>query len=237
MRGSAQRGGQIRRYSGWLIPLCVVLVLLGLSTVVLLYYLRPLLLPAGQPLTMPTPVALSVGGVRLRIPANYLEDTAARHGGMRQSVTLFALLPGFTGYSGSAAAAFASNAPDSPVLHIQLHGGAGALSTRKRLARLYMPYIVDPKGHPAAFGLTRYDFRPESGYDGDELYAASGPGGPLLLLCERPAQDVPSPNCFIIDRPEPGGINLTCRFKRSQLSQWRRIEAGVDRLVNHFRTG
>lgn len=237
MRGSAQAGGQIHQHSGWLVPFCVLLVLLALSTAVLLYYLRPLTLPAGPPATMPTPVALSVDGVRFRIPANYLEDAAARHGGAQQSVMLFALLPGFAGYSGHAAAAFAGNAPDSPVLHLTLRAMGNIVPPAERLARLYRPYIADPKGHTDSFGLTRYDFQSGSGYDGDELYAGAEPDGPLLLLCERPAQDLPGPDCFVIDRPVAGDVGVTWRFKRALLSQWRSIAAGVDRLMARFRAG
>ena len=58
--------------------------------------------------------------------------------------------------------------------------------------------------------------------------------GQLLLLCERPAQDLPSPNCLAIDRPVAPGVNLSYRFKRAQLSRWQDIAGDVDRLVARF---
>src|SRR5581483_2135278 len=93
-------GEDVHQHSGWLIPLGFFLAVATLSALLLLYYLRPV--PAwfaGSPTAAATPVALSVGGAHLSVPANYLESRAARSGGAMQSVALFALLPSFKGYS------------------------------------------------------------------------------------------------------------------------------------------
>ena len=93
----------------------------------------------------------------------------------------------------------------------------------------------DPAGDGVIpFGLTHYVFRADTGYERNDLYVGDGGTGPFLLLCERPAQDLPSPNCLAIDRPVAPGVNLSYRFKRAQLSQWRQIATGVDRLVARF---
>jgi hypothetical protein len=86
----------------------------------------------------------------------------------------------------------------------------------------------------AQFGLTRYVFRAGTGYERNDLYVGDGGKGPLLLLCERPAQDLPSPNCLAIDRPVAQGVTLSYRFKLAQLSGWRTIAQGVDRLMISF---
>ena len=57
----------------------------------------------------------------------------------------------------------------------------------------------------------------------------------LLFLCERPwRQDISSPNCLAIDRPIARNVNLSYRFKRAQLAQWRAISDGVGQLVSRF---
>ena len=100
---------------------------------------------------------------------------------------------------------------------------------QSRLARIYMPYIVDPQGRAGPFGLTRYTFRADSGYGARRSVCRRRARRLLLLLCERPAQDLPSPNCLAIDRPIAPGVNLSYRFKRAQLAHWREIGDGVDR--------
>ncbi|HVZ28185.1 MAG TPA: hypothetical protein VG798_05965, partial [Rhizomicrobium sp.] len=73
-----------------------------------------------------------------------------------------------------------------------------------------------------------------TGYERNDLYVGNADKGPLLLLCERPAQDLPSPNCLAIDRPVASGVTLSYRFKLAQLSGWRAISQGVDRLIGSF---
>jgi hypothetical protein len=138
------------------------------------------------------------------------------------------------GYSAADAAQFSGNAADSPLLHMLIRADTNGLDPASRLARIYMPYIVGPRGEAGPFGLTRYTFRADSGYGKDDLF--TGAGNPmLLLLCERPAQDLPSPNCLAIDRPIARNINLSYRFKRAQLAHWQQIGDGVSKLVTQFR--
>jgi hypothetical protein len=138
------------------------------------------------------------------------------------------------GYSAGDAGLFLNNAADSPVVHLILRGDTDSLTTADRLARIYMPYVTLPAGARADFGLTHYTFRSGTGYDRDDLYVGDSGKGQLLLLCERPAPDLPSPNCLAIDRPVAPGVTLSYRFKRAQLSGWRSIAQGVDRLVSGF---
>jgi len=166
------------------------------------------------------------------VPANYLESRATA-GADLDVVTLAALLPDMRGYSAADAALFSGNAADSPVLHMLIRADTNSLDPASRLARIYMPYILNLKGEPGPFGLTRYFFRADSGYGSDDLF--TGADNPmLLLLCERPAQDLPSPNCLAIDRPIARNINLSYRFKRAQLARWQQINDGVGKLVAQF---
>ena len=227
---------EIHQHSGWLIPLGLALVILALCGAFLLYDLRPAngLFRNNAPTADASNVAVAVRGVKFTIPGNYLDSRATRRGGDLDVLGLSALLPDMRGYSTADAALFQSNAADSPVVHLLLRGDTNGLSGADRLARIYMPYVSDPKGMPEQFGLTRYTFRADTGYERNDLYVGSSGAGQLLLLCERPAQDLPSPNCLAIDRPVAPGVNLSYRFKRAQLSRWQDIAGGVDRLVASF---
>ena len=78
----------IRKRSGWLIPLGVFLVTLVLSAVILLYYLAPSAPSFIDEQVAPTSrtdiVALRVHGLKLWIPANYLEYESSRQGGANE---------------------------------------------------------------------------------------------------------------------------------------------------------
>ena len=225
--------GEIHRHSGWVIPLAVACVITALCVAFLIYYLRPApeALRDNSPVAAGTIVTLSVHGLKLRIPARYIASRAARNGGDRDEISLFAALPDMRGYSDRDAALFSGNEADSPLVRLLIHSDRNGLDAQSRLDRIYMPYILDPKGEAAPFQLKRYAFRPDSGYGRNELFV--GRGG--MLLCELPAQDVPSPNCLAIDRGIAPGVSLSYRFKRAQLAHWQAIEAGVDRLTADFR--
>jgi hypothetical protein len=231
---SSGRKQYVHQHSGWLIPLAFVFAILLLSGIFLGWYLRPGPRTTGAPTDRSTIVQLTVHGTAFAIPANYIENSAARAGGAQGSLTLAALFPSFQGYSEDDAKQFAGNAPDSPVVHLVLRGDPNNLDTNARLARVYMPYIVDSKGMAGPFALTQYMFRASSGYEQNDLFAGQSDQGLLLLLCERVSVELPSPNCIAIDRSLASGLSLSYRFKRAYLARWREIASGVNGLVKRF---
>jgi len=220
-------------HSGWLIPLGLVCAILLLSGVFLGWYLRPgpRVVQATDKDTM---VALTVGGAAFVIPANFIQNPAARAGGDQNPVTLAAVFPSWRGYSDADARLFAGNAPDSPVIRLTLRGNAGNLSAADRLERIYLPYVTDANGTGGPFDLTQYRFRADSGYVRNELFAGHAASGPVLLLCEKEAPDLPSPNCIAVERPIAKGLTLSYRFKRAYLARWREMAAGAEALVRKF---
>src|SRR5690242_5225580 len=100
---------EIHRHSGWLIPAALLFALLFLSGLLLGWYLRP---GVKSPLAPQTgPVTVKVRGLRLAIPANYIENATARSGGEMDAIRLVALFPSWQGYSEDAARQFLGNAP------------------------------------------------------------------------------------------------------------------------------
>ena len=222
---------EVHGHSGWLIPLGVVCAILLLSGLLMGWYLRPGPKTA-QATDKGTVVALNVGGTAFTIPANFIENPAARGGGDQALVTMAVLFPSWHGYSDEEAKAFAGNAPDSPVIHLSLRGNGGALSPADRLARIYLPYVTNANGAAGPFELTQYGFRADSGYGRSDLFVGNTPT--ILILCEREAADLPSPNCIAVDRPIARGLSLSYRFKRAYLARWREMAAGADALVRKF---
>jgi hypothetical protein len=226
----------IRRRSGWLIPLGVFLVTFALSALFLLLYLAPTANPFVEQIS-PTSrgdiIALKVLGHRLYIPANYLEFDSARQGGEKRTIALFALLPEMSGWSNWDAQTFAGNGPDSPIVYMQIHEDKLNLSEADRLRRVYMGYVKDTRGAPGPSDLTQYDLREDSGYHNEDLLVGKTDKGPMVLLCERNAPDVPSPNC-LRDVSIARGLSLSYRFKRAHLSKWREISENIDKLIASF---
>lgn len=227
----------VKQRSGWLIPLAVFVATAILSALFLLFYLAPT--PSSfieehqSPTSRSDPVNLSVGGLSLRIPANYLLYASARRGGTRPRVELFANTPDFRGYSDWDAQEFNGNAPDSPIIYMLIRNAPFSLTESAQLQRVYLGYVADTSGKPGPFDLTEYNFRGDSAYRGEDLFVGSVGHGPIVMRCARLSQEVPSPSC-LRDLQLSSNAVLTYRFKRSHLANWREIAAGVDTLLNSF---
>ena len=236
-RARADFGGLSKQRSGWFAPAIAFFATACLSAVVLAYYFAPGPPGLGEELPEPTdatrPVALAIGSMRFRIPANYVQLASARRGGELTEVNLAAMLPGFDGYSLAFAKDFTGHAPDSPIVTLKIQSGQAPLPESDRLGRIYQFQIEDAQGEPQPSGLTRYGFRQESGYRGQELFTGMIDGQPIVILCERPAPDTPAPNC-LRDFPYGNELGLSYRFKRAHLAQWRDIDTAVRGLVNSF---
>ncbi len=231
-------GENVKQRSGWLIPIAVFVVTAGLSAIFLLYYLVPT--PASfieehpAPTSRNDPVALSVGKLKLTVPANFIIYARARQGGPLKEVELFTTFPDFYGYSDWDGSSFTGNAPDSPVIFMLLRQDQFKITEAERLQRIYMGYVTKLAGTPGPFGLTQYTFRDDSGYHGEDLFVGQNNGQPVVLRCVRFSPQVPSPSC-LRDMRMQHGVTLSYRFKRAHLGHWLEIANGIEQLMNSFR--
>jgi hypothetical protein len=236
-RAQGEFGGLAKQRSGWFAPAIAFFVTACFSAVVFAYYFAPGPPGLGEELPEPTdatrPVALTVGSTRFRIPANYVQLTSARRGGTLSEVALAAMLPRLDGYSLATAKDFAGHAPDSPVVTLRIRGGPPPLPEAERIERIYRLQVEEPTGERQQDGLTRFSFRQESGYRGQELFTGAIDGQPIVILCDRLAADTPAPNCMR-DFRYGNGLGLSYRFKRAHLARWREIDAAARGLVNGF---
>ena len=224
----------MHQHSGWLIPASFLSAILLLSGLFLGWYLRPGPRVPAAPTGQSTTVALTIGDRAFNVPANYIQNAAARTGGRQQSVTLAALFPTWQGYSDAQARLFAGNRPDSPVVRLSLRADANPLDARTRLSRIYQPYVTAPAETSEFLGLTEYGFAGNSGYEHEDLYTGETDGRLMLFLCEQPSSQLSSPNCLATDQPLGGSVSLSFRFKRAWLARWREVSGGVNALVGRF---
>jgi hypothetical protein len=232
--GQSSKPEEIHQHSGWLIPLGLLVVIAVLSGLFLLYDLRPGPGPRSGRSADAQPVTLSVRGLKLTVPANYLDNNDSQAGGDRDVLALSALLPDLRGYSPEDARLYIGNAPDSQVVRLLFKGDENDLDAAARLERIYRPYLKSPEGAPGEFGLTQYAFRPDSGYARQDLFAGYDRDRLVLFLCERTGPDLGSPNCQMTGRPVARNLSFSYRFKRAHLDQWREIAPQVDALLARF---
>jgi hypothetical protein len=226
-----------RQRSGWLIPLAVFFATACLSALVLAYYFVPEGSALGVELPAPTgatgSVALSLGAARFRIRANYLPLASTRKGGAVAIIPIAALLPDLSGYSASAADAFADHSAGARVVAISLRATAIPPPEAERLRRIYLLQTLDRTGAPGPFGLYQYAFRADSGYHNQDLFVGRTNSGMVILLCTKADPEVAAPSCMRDTALAPD-LAMSYRFKRAQLKAWRSIDAKVRALVTRF---
>jgi hypothetical protein len=224
----------VHQHSGWLLPAGFAFAIMLLSGLLLGWYLRPGVRAPAALTGQSELVPIALGGLNLRVPANYIQNPAARSGGPQESLALAALFPSWQGYSPELARQFQGNAPDSQVVRILIRRDINVMDAATRLARIYRPSLAAPEGVIGPFGLRRYGFADNSGYERTDLFVGGSGSGLRLLLCEQPAPDLPSPNCQATDRPLAEGVSYSFRFKRAWLARWRELSGGVDALIARF---
>ena len=188
-----------------------------------------------SPTASAEPIDLRVDGIAYRIPAYYTETRAPRGGGEQEEVKLHVLLPDLHPWTLTDAAAFASNAPDSRVVHFVLKADRLPLTESQRFERALRPQTSDPAGTPGPNGLTQFDFPPGIGYDDAQIFTAQLDAKTLMILrCEKVGDRTSGPLC-IRQMRTPEGVGLTYRFKRAHLAEWQTVDSGITKLVAGFR--
>ena len=91
--------------------------------------------------------------------------------------------------------------------------------------RTIYPRYLEQASTPGADGLTMRAFRERTPYAGEDLFFANTPG--LTARCTR---DAATPGMCLSER-RIDGADLTFRFPRSWLAQWRDVADAMDRLT------
>jgi hypothetical protein len=91
--------------------------------------------------------------------------------------------------------------------------------------RTIYPRYLDQTSTPAADGLVLRAFRDGTPYGGEDLFVADNPN--LAARCSR---DGKTPGMCLSER-RIDGADLTFRFPRDWLSQWRDVANAMDRLT------
>ena len=118
-------------------------------------------------------------------------------------------------------------------LFVTIAGLGDVLPPLERLRTIY-PRYVEAAATAGPDGLAVLAFRPGTPYAGEDLlYAADNPEQ-FFARCTRAARAVPG-TC--LQERVLGAAEITVRFPRELLEQWRAAAAGFDRLVARLHSG
>jgi hypothetical protein len=102
-----------------------------------------------------------------------------------------------------------------------------------RLRTIY-PRYIEAQATAGSDGLAIVAFRPGTPYEGEDLVYLADKPEQFFALCSRPMRTVPG-TC--IQERSIEAAEVTLRFPRAWLEDWRSTAVGFDRLVAQFHTG
>ena len=231
-------GDEVKRESSWRYPLGIFLATLVLSAIFLYYYVGPSVDEFSGNVPSPAiseePVEVEINGYRFAPAANFTVFPRARRGGLRDELALYALWPSMNGYSPAQRREFVENATDTRRIDIILTKRTSPFAESQRIEKIYLPQTVDTRGIRTPYQLTKFTFKndqgssvPTNGYKDTELFVGNTDKGDLMaLFCFMERDDIISPECWR-EFEYKDKIEVSYRFKRPYLPEWRAIDREV----------
>lgn len=146
-----------------------------------------------------------------------------RHPGAQERIDLAYLWPSLA----PGAAAPKDDPADAPIFVTIAAALPGALPPAERFRSIY-PRYAEPTSTAGPGGLVAVAFRAGSPYQGEDLLFEAGAPDHFTVRCSRPKG--PTPGTCLAERAI-GKAEVTLRFPRDWLEDWRAVAAGIERLT------
>ncbi|MGB9117316.1 hypothetical protein [Bradyrhizobium sp.] len=215
---------------GHLIPIMVACAVTA-SAIVLIGYL---LWPTWEPEVSAGPARLpvSIGTTLFNVPTAAIRMKIQRHSGPQERIDLSFSFPSLEAPPEAPKRVSAGSVEEAgqPIDRIFLSISAhhDALAPDMRTRTIY-PRYLEQTSTSGEDGLTIRAFRDGSPYGNEDLFSANTPD--ISARCTR---DAATPGMCLSER-RVDGADLTFRFPRSWLAQWRDVADAMDRLTQRLR--
>ncbi len=218
-----------------MLPVAGIGFLIATGGIFVALVLRPTWSAAPVPLDAPA-IPVTVAGTIFDVPPGAIRKKVQRHTGPQDRIDLAFMWPSLTpptdSNSGSGAVNDVTGSIAGPSdagmrLFVTIAALGPVLPPLERIRGIY-PRYVEAEAAAGPDGLAILPFRKASPYTGEDLVYVAGTPEQFFARCTRQAGDVPG-TCIherLIDADE-----ITFRFPRAWLDDWRNVSAGFDRLI------
>ena len=184
--------------------------------------------PAPTPIAADAPsLPVTISGVVFNVPPAAIRFAVQRHPGAQARIDLTFVWPSLSPPDASAKPS-PRDVPDvTDRLFVTIASGDGTLPPMERLKAIY-PRYADADPVIGRDGLSVQRFRDGSPYQGEDLIYDPAAPERFLLRCTRQIGSTPA---MCLHERRIAGADLTLRFPRQWLADWRRLENGINRLI------
>lgn len=205
-------------------------MLFAAATVMAVGYVAYVLWPRWPeaPIAVDAPsLPIVIGGVDFNIEPAAIRMAVQRRPGRQERVDLAYLWPALTPPQPAAKPNPEASAEPQARLFVAIQAGTVTLPIAERLRDIY-PRYLEPEPMDGPAGLTVHAFRDGTPYTGEELAFESQAPEHFLARCSR--HGVGNDGMCLLER-RVGDADLTFRFPRDWLSDWRGVAKGIDKLL------
>lgn len=208
-----------------LLKVALIAGILGLAGCPVAYILWPRW-PDPVALDAPT-LPITVGGLSLNVPPASIRVALQRRTGAQDRIDLAFLWPSLAPPDPAAkpTAADALNVTDRIFVTIAI--GDGTPPPLQRFKTIYPRYTADAPS-AGGDGLLAQSFRNDTPYQGEDLLYESGAPEHFLVRCTRKSGAAPG---MCLHEQRIANADITVRFPRDWLADWRTIASGIDQLI------
>lgn len=206
-------------------PLVLAGALAAAAVSLIVYLLWPTWGAVGS--TGPQRLPVSVGGTLFNVPTDAIRMKIQRHSGQQERIDLSFTFPSLDPPEPPkriSADTVENTMPPIDRIFLSIAAHHDMLAPDMRLRTIY-PRYLEQESKPGQDGLTLRAFREGTPYGGEDLVFANAPN--LSARCTRDAE---TPGMCLSER-RIDGADLTFRFPRNWLSQWRNVADAMDRLA------
>jgi hypothetical protein len=192
----------------------------------------------GSPVSLDAPaIPITVAGVVFDVPPAAIRASVQRHPGPHERIDLDFIWPSLTPppaddkssrkpIDAEHITAAAAEREDER-LFVTIAGLGAVLAPAERLRSIY-PRYIEAQASAGPDGLAILPFRAGTPYTGEDLVYVGSDPEKFFARCTRPARAVPG-TC--IHERAIDAAQVTLRFPRGWLADWRSVAAGFDRLI------
>jgi hypothetical protein len=203
---------------------------IGLLAIALVIYLLWPTWDAEQPAD-PSHLPMVIGNVPFNVPTNSIRVKLQKRTGPQERVDLNFEYPSLAPPDAQAhvtAETVKDDLPQIDRIFLSIIAHHDALSPDERLRTIY-PRYLDSNPARVTDGLSVRPFRDNTPYTSEDLVYSSSPQ--FVARCMR---DGVTPGMCLSER-RIDGADITFRFPRAWLAQWRDVASAMDQLVGRMR--
>jgi|ERR1700688_795704 len=224
------KAGRPRRRDAGASPLTAPLLTFAGASLIVMLYVAYVLWPSwpDKPVTLDAPsLPIVVAGVAFNIEPAAIRMPVQRRPGTQERIDLAYLWPSLTPPDPALTPTVGVPVDPNERLFVTIASGDATLPLLERVQTIYPRYLV-PEPAAGPDGLTLRGFRDGTPYQGEEMVFESSAPEHFLARCSR--RGVTNSGTCLLER-RIGNADVTLRFPRDWLSDWKSVAGGIDRLI------